>query len=309
MTDQRVFKGNLAILAALAIWTGWMIMTRYAHRSEISGLSLTALRFLVAGVLMLPFAAWRLRMSLFSYRNFVIAGLMGVPYMALITLGIKYSAAAQTAALLNGSMVFISTVVGCLVLRSRLDKATMMGLILILIGSACQVGVYNVTFGHLAIVGAGTLWALYSIQLQKWKIDAFDSIMAVSVLSLLFFAIPYIALNFQAFVAIDSHTLLTQGLMQGVLSSIAAQYFFAVAVKNIGAVNTSLFMPLVPVLTGVIGFIALDEVLSVPSWVGIVLVSLGILISKLKSEHFRMLSCFPGRIKPFVSSYCFQFHK
>src|SRR5690348_1122230 len=46
--------GAVCAIAAVAIWAGWLVMTRLAVTTTLKASDLTALRFAVAGVVLLP---------------------------------------------------------------------------------------------------------------------------------------------------------------------------------------------------------------------------------------------------------------
>lgn len=71
--------------------------------------------------------------------------------------------------------------------------------------------------------------------------------------------------------------LLTQALAQGIGVAILGMYFYAQAVRLLGAPRGASFGALVPAMTTVMGAILLGELPSMPNVAGIVLVTCGVL--------------------------------
>lgn len=291
------YLGYIGIFSALTIWTSWMILTRVASLTNLSSLDLSALRFLVAGGLLLPFAIIRLRKKLFSKPLLVLSALMGAPYMILVATGIHHSSAAHAATFINGSMVLTSVIFASILLQNKIRPHIFGAIAVIILGLAILGGVTELKTGDIFFVVAGGMWAVYSVFLQKWKVKAFDAVLAVNFWSLIVFAIPYTLLNPEFLSETPILHLVGHGFFQGVLTSIAAHVFFATAVQHLGAAKVSLFVPLVPVLTGFVGIAFLQEHLSTQEWLGILFVTSGILATKINWQKIRAFKTRASKLK------------
>ncbi len=281
-TQTKPYLGYIGVLGALTIWTSWMLLTRHAAQSSLSGLDLSALRYLVAGILLLPFVIMKLGRRLLSKKLVGLSLFMGAPYMLLVATGIAHSSAAHAATFINGSMILVSVLTAAQVFGTKITAPTIGGVGTVIIGLFLMGGVAKLNLGDVFFISAGAMWAVYSVLLQKWKIQVFDAILAVNTWSFLLFALPYTILHSEFLTQTPLPNLLIHGFFQGVLTSIVAHVFFAMAVKNLGAARVSFFVPLVPVITGLLGAWLLDENLARVEWIGIGLVTLGIVATKVK---------------------------
>jgi drug/metabolite transporter (DMT)-like permease len=93
--DRSYLKGVLSGLAAASIWAGWSVMTRLAVTTNMDAWDIAALRFGVAGPLLMPIL---LRRGLARDRlgwlglAVIIAGL-GAPYALVAAGGLQFAPA------------------------------------------------------------------------------------------------------------------------------------------------------------------------------------------------------------------------
>jgi len=280
--QNKVFRGYAGLFGALAIWTGWMVITRQASSTSLSGAEISVIRFLVSGLLLMPIAVRVFGKDLFSLKHISLALCMGAPYILFAATGMKYSSAAHAATFINGAMVLASVIFSVVLLNSRLSVSIYIGVAVLLLGLFLLGHLTSLNLGDLFFVLSGSMWALYGVLLQRWRVPALRAVVAVNFWSLLLFSLPYVIISPGFLTSTPIEVLVTQGIFQGVFASILAHICFATAVANIGAARVSLFVPTVPVLTGLIGYYVLNEKLAANEWAGIALVTTGIFITKVK---------------------------
>ena len=100
-TAAEYARGALYGLAAVSIWAGWIVVARLGLRTNLSPWDIAALRFAVAGPLLLPYL---LRKGLALERvgwpaaaALVLGG--GAPMVLLANAGLLFAPAAQAGAL------------------------------------------------------------------------------------------------------------------------------------------------------------------------------------------------------------------
>jgi drug/metabolite transporter (DMT)-like permease len=54
-TSSEYIRGSLYGLAAVSMWAGWVVAVRYGIRTSLKPWDLTAFRFGVAGLILLPY--------------------------------------------------------------------------------------------------------------------------------------------------------------------------------------------------------------------------------------------------------------
>src|SRR5574338_850381 len=98
--EARLFRtvtGSALALLAVAIWSGWLVITRVAVTSTLSAEDLSALRFGSAGLILLP-VVWLRGFALdrFGWRGIVlIVVCAGAPYVLLASHGLTLATAAE----------------------------------------------------------------------------------------------------------------------------------------------------------------------------------------------------------------------
>ena len=55
MQNKMMIKGYLYSFAAVSIWAGWMVFTRMGLQTALNVEDITAIRYLTAGLLLLPY--------------------------------------------------------------------------------------------------------------------------------------------------------------------------------------------------------------------------------------------------------------
>lgn len=133
-----------------------------------------------------------------------------------------------------------------------------------------------VLFGDLLLLSTGISWGLFTLLSKMWELRPMQSAAIVSVISLLYLP-PYLFFSYNGFNSASSTHVISQAIFQGIILSIGTLYLVTYAVQSLGAQLTSLFSPLVPVLTTLIAVPLLGEIPTPVQWIGIMLVVLGML--------------------------------
>ncbi|MEM8810546.1 MAG: DMT family transporter [Cyanobacteria bacterium P01_G01_bin.38] len=281
----------MAILLVMAIYAANFVAARYSILNGLTSLDLVALRFSVAGSIMLP-SFCRLGLSdlggLGWPRAILLACLAGAPYMVVFLFGLNFAPASHGAVLNPGivpSVVFIGMVF--LGLQSFSLKrlisllAITLGVVFVTASSFSLQGA--VLFGDLLLLGSGVSWGLFTLLTKLWALKPIQSAAIVSVISLLYIP-PYLLFLYDGFEGVAIAHVVSQAIFQGIVMSIGTIYLLTYAVQCLGAQLTALFSPLVPVLTTLIAIPLLGEIPTSIQVTGIILVVLGILsAARLKS--------------------------
>jgi drug/metabolite transporter (DMT)-like permease len=94
---------------------------------------------------------------------------------------------------------------------------------------------------------------------------------------------PYFVVREFAALEAPIGALFLQLIYQGVLVGILAALLFASAVQKIGSLSVAALSPTMPALATIIALFALGEVPSAPQWVGIALITGGLVLSRLRT--------------------------
>lgn len=285
LPDPSAWIGISYGLAAAAIWGAWPVASRFGVQQTLGAEDLAAIRFLVAGLILLPLVLKRGHGGLGWGRAAVLAIGAGAPYALVTMAGLTLAPAGHAGLIIPSAMLTCATLGGWFLLGDRPDGRRVLGLLLILSGVLCigsvamTLNVGGLGLGHGLFIAGGMLWALYTVMSRKWGVDPLHATALVSVLSMLIYGPVYVAVQGIGIVFAPIEELLFQALAQGVFSAILALVFYTKAVTILGAGRGALFAALVPGLSAVFAYPALGEVPSGPHIVGLCLATAGMALA------------------------------
>jgi len=114
--------------------------------------------------------------------------------------------------------------------------------------------------GDLMFVSAGALWAIYTVLLKRWKIDATYATAVVSALSTIVILPPYLlATGLSKFSSFSALELTMQVVCQGIVGGLIMTVAYSRCVHVLGAANAAVFPSMVPALATLLGIWTLNE--------------------------------------------------
>jgi len=143
------------------------------------------------------------------------------------------------------------------------------------------VDIRGILFLSLAILAA----VVYVLCIQKLlaKYNPFTIVFYQTFLSALMFLPLFVSTGWQEFRATPFDTsIYTTLVMLAILGSGVAFICFVESIKRIGAVRTQLFTNLIPIVTVIVAYLLLDEILTWQKIIGICIVILGLFISQIE---------------------------
>lgn len=271
----------------LLIWSGFALTVRAVSASSLSIADVMLIRFSVPLVLLTP---WVLS-SWHEVKNIRLPDIMfvllgGVPFLLLAAFGASTVPAAYVGTILTGTPVFFAALLSFILYRQRISLRKFAALILILFGIATMIGGHAQAIPNSLLYGVGLLlmasliWAGYTLGLKSTTLTPIAIAIVLSYSS--FFLTLVVVLSGMMDTNIGSVSfdevlpfILVQGLGVGVVSTIAFSY----AVKQLGSIRTLLLGSLSPGLTAILAALILKESLSVIMICGIVLSTIGVILS------------------------------
>lgn len=259
-------------------------MTRRAVTTGLDAWDIPALRFGVAGLLLLPvvirkgFALDRLG---WSGLTGLIVG-TGAPYALVVALGLRFAPAYDAGALNPGCMPLFVALIAATGRTEKPSRGQKLGLSLILAGALLIVGWRGSSWSASRGIGdalfllGSLLTAFYTVVLRRARLDPVHAAALVSVGSLIIYAPVYLALRGFRLADISPSTLITQVIFQGIAVTIISLILYARAVAILGAPGGSAFGALVPALSALFAIPLLDEWPTTPGWIAIALISGGV---------------------------------
>src|SRR3989339_381524 len=273
----------------------WAVNTIIAKAvvMEIRPMALSFYRWLIAFMIILPFAASHLKKDGALIRQhlgflFVLALPSVAGYNSILYFGAQYTTA------VNISLVVAAMPVMTLLFSWIINKEkplflqsmgifiSIIGMLLIITKGSRQL-LLNLSFnpGDLLIVFAIASWAFYSVLLKKRQIH----ISPISFLTVLIALgtlciLPFYAWEFVIYKGFEVNRVnISIFLYLGIFPSVLSYIFWNYGVRTAGASIASIFMYLLPVFTTGIAFVFLDEKLFFYHFLGGFLILLGLLLS------------------------------
>jgi drug/metabolite transporter (DMT)-like permease len=288
-----------------------------ARGAVMTPLDIMLARVIGAGLVLLPWGWWLVRrdradalnaqaaignastarqssllgLSPLSLRVTATTGVFGgLLYGILAYSGFAYAPAAHASVLLPGSLPFWTSLLAVWILGEQLTSSRIIGLTLIvagdlLVGGASLLRAFDggsVWRGDVLFMSAALCWSFYSVLARKFALDAVRATIAITVFAF-FTYVPVYAL-LVALQAVPSHLhsapmgdLLFQMLFQGCGSVVISGITFTKMIQYFGPVRSTMFTAIVPGSSALGAVYFLGEPLSWNLWVGLALVTCGIL--------------------------------
>lgn len=289
-------RGVLFVLAAVIIWSGWIVVSRYGVKGSLSAFDISAIRFFVAGTLFLPVLLKKgVRGVRYGWKGALfLALLMGATYNVVAISGMRFAPVSHAAAIINTTMLVCSSTIGICLLREKTTPLRLLGLGLSLLGIFCIFQTEHAGAdaelwkGHLLFIIAGCMWAGYTLTVRAWRVEPLHATAIVSCFSL-FYYLPLYALFIPSHIGLQNlNEVLFQCLYQGVINT-AAFLSFNHGIALLGASRASSYMPLMPVSAALISIPALGEVPGTLEWLGIGIACIGVMLASgtVKKLWFR----------------------
>jgi len=251
---------------------------------------LILVRFLIAGLVLLPvLLRWGLpSLAGIGWRRGVVLLVTGGPLFALLqTGGYAFAPLAHGAVIAPAAVTILSTAIAAAFLHERLSRSHLIGAVLVIAGIVfiSWHGLISATgnqtwIGDLMFFGSSILWAIFTVLVRHWRLDAVRAIAVVSVLSLVAMLPGYaITTGWQHFASLPTGALLLQAAIQGGLQGVVTIIAYSHAIRVLGVSRAVLFPAIVPAISVLIGIPIVGEIPDGMQVLGLALVTCGLLIA------------------------------
>lgn len=281
---KSLWLGWATAFGAVAIYAGNFVVNRYSIKADIGPNDIVALRFGIAGIVLLPLLirqglgglagiGWR--------RGLILTVFAGPPFTLMMVWGLAFAPVAHGAAIVSG-MIPISTALAIWftsgvripALRLLMFALVIAGLVLVSGFSASSSP--GVLFGDFLFFLSGASWGFYAVLLRRWQLDPMKVTSVVSVVSLLYLPVYFLLLT-PGFDGAAMGDIIFLGFYQGILGSIVALLLFSYSVNLLGAAHASLANATVPVFSALLAVPVLSELPTAVQWIGIAMVVGGVI--------------------------------
>jgi len=293
--EKNNMLGHAAAMLTILIWGTTFISTKILLRT-FQPVEILFFRFVLGFLVLL--AAHPKRLKLADVREeflFAFAGLCGICFYYLLeNIALTYTLASNVGVILSVAPFFTAILNHLVVKTEETWRAPFfVGFVVAMLGIAC----ISFSGGNLAVhplgdalaIAAAFVWAVYSILTRKISSLGYPVILCtrrtffyglLCMIPALFF------FDFQ--LEISRFADITNGLnllYLGVGASALCFVTWNFSVKELGAVKTSVYIYLVPVITVITSVLILHETLTVLAGIGTVLTIVGLLLSEYKPKR------------------------
>ncbi|MBV9564818.1 MAG: DMT family transporter [Bradyrhizobium sp.] len=281
---ERYARGALYGLAAVSIWSGWIVIARLGLRTSLTPWDIAALRFGVAGVLMLPYLYVKgLAIERLGWSGLAAIVLGGGAPVLLANSGLLFAPAAHAGALFPGVMPLMVAILAAVILGEPFNTAKVIGFALILPGvmavvwgKGASLGMQSI--GHALFLCSGLAWACYTVAMRRARLDGLHAAAIAAVGALILYLPFYIVFAGHSLERAPWRDIVLQGTVQGLLTAIISLLLYGRAVSILGASSGAAFAALCPAMTALMGIPILGEWPTFTDWIAIFLISVGVYI-------------------------------
>lgn len=261
-------------------WTAFLLLSRHGVKGSLTPFDMSALRFGISGLIMVPFL---LRIGLAGLRlwQVLVLTLCAGPIFTTVSFFGFSMAPASYGSIMPGLLPLWAALLAWLVLGSRMQRRQLVCLAVILAGvlvfaaSAVREAPPGTLLGVLIFPIAPFAWAVFTILCRRWQVTPLRATAVVAVGSMLLFLPPYLLWLPKGVAETPAAEVLVQGLFQGFVAVIANIFIYTRAVIALGPVVTTMITAVVPGLVAVLAVPLLGEPLTPLAALGVVLLSLG----------------------------------
>lgn len=283
-TEASYARGAIYGLAAVCIWASFIVVSRLGVRTSLTPWDVAAIRFTVAGALLLPHLIRRgLAIERLGWTGLIaiLAG-CGAPMVLLVNVGLMFAPAAHGGALFPGVMPLMVAILATVLLNEPFAARKWIGLAAIVLGamgivwgSGGSLGTAE-TFGDMMFLLAGLAWACYTVAMRRARLDGLHAAAIAAVGSLALYLPVYVAFAGAGVFEAPLFDIALQAVVQGLLTAIIALLLYGRMVRLLGATRGAAFVALTPVMTALMGIPVLGEWPSATDCVAIAVISAGV---------------------------------
>ncbi|MGH1429331.1 MAG: DMT family transporter [Arenicella sp.] len=268
------------------LWGLWPVLSRFSILQAFSSNDIVALRFWVAGLVLLPYLIKKGWGGLSPWMIFFVACTGGMLYVYLALTGLVYAPAGHAGMIIPSTMMVTALMGSWCVFGDKPTSQKMLGVVIIIIGifithylGGDHVVGKNAWVGHFLFAAAGFCWGSFTVAARKANIEALHMTAIISVTSMMVFTPIYFVFGEPQIWKATVNDIVLQGLFQGVIISILALYTYTKTIELMGPSRAALFGALVPGFAALIAYPVLGEIPRYVDLVGLMLVTLGMVVT------------------------------
>ncbi|MHA1772480.1 MAG: DMT family transporter [Candidatus Thorarchaeota archaeon] len=289
---ESAIKYYAMLVSAMVLWGASWVSKKIAV-SAAPPLTIGFLRFLSASVVFFIFmvAIKRPPHKAFSKSDLKLLlpiGIVGVfGYETMELLGLQLTTAAQ-GAIIDGFQPVTIAIFAFIILRETLTRKWQyigflfgfLGIISV-VGTQFLAGLGEHVLGDLVLIGATCVWAIYSALGKRamGSMDALDMTAGGIFIGTIFFGLTSLTEQWWTLPAMVDPIFWANILFLGMVMTFLCFLLYFESIRNIGATRSGVFVSLIPISGTILSFFVLGEEILASFWAGLVLVTIGIIIT------------------------------
>jgi drug/metabolite transporter (DMT)-like permease len=279
-------RGVVYAIAAVSMWTTWILAVRLGMRTSLTPWDITALRFGVAGLILLPYLLNKgVAVDRLGWLGLAAILLGGAPTVLVSYGGLIFAPAAHAASLFTALIPLYVAILAAIVLGEAFNVAKRIGLALVVAGVLGIVWGTGGTIGsrqnigHAMFISAGLLFAGYTVAMRKARLDGLHAAAIAAVGSLIVYVPVYAIVSRAHLFNAPWPDLALQAFVHGILCAVISLMLWGRAISLLGASKGSAFAALAPAITAILAIPLLGEWPARTDWIAMLLISGGVYIA------------------------------
>jgi drug/metabolite transporter (DMT)-like permease len=247
--------GLAAASCVVVLFAGFVLVSKYGLRTALVPWDLAALRFAVAGLVMLPVALKHGLLGLGLKRSMVLAASGGLGFALCAYWGFNLAPANHGSALIHGTLPLSTALMSCALQRAWPTRWQIISSLAVTAGAAAIIGTSlnaleraPVT-GDMLLLGASLCWSCFGVLSSRWRLPPFGTAALVAVISAAVYLPIYLTSGVGHLQDAALQDILQQATFQGLAIGVGSILAYSTAVAYLGPGATALAAASVPVLT------------------------------------------------------------
>ena len=291
---NKYLKGHLLAMVTIFIWGTTFISTKVLLM-DFKPIEILFFRFVIGLFVLL--IAYPRKMPKTTKKQeviFALAGLTGITlYYLLENIALTYSLASNIGVIISVAPFFTAVLSRYILKEEKLHRNFFLGFITAIIGislisfSGSSNFKLNPLGDFLALLAA-IIWAVYSILIKKIGEYGFNTIQVtrrIFMYGIIFMLLTLMPFGFTWDLNRFSNPVYLGNIIYlGIGASAICFVTWNWAVKILGAIKTSIYIYIVPVVTVVTSTLILNEQITMTAFVGMILTLMGLFLSQSKED-------------------------
>jgi len=290
--NASALKIYAQIILANVFWGFSFVWTDIALKANIRPITLVSARMVIATVLLGVWAksTGNLQKIDFKHLKYFMGLALCEPFLYFLceTYGQTMVSPTVTSVIVATIPLF-TPLVGVLILKEKINLATIVGILVSMIGVLAVVfsgenEISGQLIGAVLVFGA-VITALGYAVFVKYLINRYNATTLVfyqNFIGLLYFIPCFFIIDFTHLGEMQFTFKAVASIAQlSVFASVIAFIFYSRSVKALGVTKAGVFCYMIPVLTALFAFFMVGERLSIVQWIGMAIVIVGLFVSQM----------------------------